>query len=42
LEPLATVGTRAVLLGAIRLDSVRLIDNLLVTVKPTRQRTSSQ
>lgn len=31
LEPLPTVTSRAVLLGAVRLGSVRLIDNLLVT-----------
>lgn len=30
LEPLATVTHRAVLLGAIRIGSVRLIDNLVV------------
>jgi pantoate--beta-alanine ligase len=32
LEPLTAVDRRAVLLGAMRLGSVRLIDNLLVTV----------
>jgi len=32
LEPLARVTSRVVLLGAVRLGSVRLIDNLLVTV----------
>ena len=39
LEPLARVTSRVVLLGAVRLGSVRLIDNLLVTVpkkRPTR------
>lgn len=35
LEPLATVTHRAVLLGAIRIGSVRLIDNLVVK-RPTR------
>lgn len=33
LEPLATVAGRTVLLGAIRLGSVRLIDNLLVAAR---------
>jgi pantoate--beta-alanine ligase len=33
LEPLARVNRRSVLLGAIRLGSVRLIDNLVVTTK---------
>lgn len=42
LEPLATVATQAILLGAIRLGSVRLIDNLPVVVKPARRRTSSR
>lgn len=32
LEPLSTVTSRAVLLGAIRIGAVRLIDNLLVNV----------
>jgi pantoate--beta-alanine ligase len=36
LEPLALVQSRAVLLGAIRLGSVRLIDNLMVPA-PTRR-----
>jgi pantoate--beta-alanine ligase len=36
LEPLSLVTSRAVLLGAVRLGSVRLIDNLLVT-PPTKQ-----
>lgn len=35
LEPLSSVTSRAVLLGAVRLGSVRLIDNLLVA-PPTR------
>jgi pantoate--beta-alanine ligase len=30
LEPLSSVASRAVLLGAVRLGSVRLIDNLVV------------
>lgn len=33
LEPLRDVGRRAVLLGAIRLGSVRLIDNVVVTAR---------
>jgi len=32
LEPLTVVADRAVLLGAVRIGSVRLIDNLLVNV----------
>lgn len=38
LEPLASVDSRAVLLGAVRLGSVRLIDNLIVTAprEPTQ------
>lgn len=32
LEPLSTVTSRVVLLGAVRIGSVRLIDNLLVTL----------
>lgn len=39
LEPLSPVTGRAVLLGAIRVGSVRLIDNLVVTTRG-RQRTS--
>jgi pantoate--beta-alanine ligase len=40
LEPLSTVSSKAVLLGAVRLGSVRLIDNLIVTASPNRsQRT---
>jgi pantoate--beta-alanine ligase len=34
LEPLASVDSRAVLLGAVRLGSVRLIDNLVVMAPP--------
>lgn len=36
LEPLSTVTSRAVLLGAVRLGSVRLIDNLLVAAPRPR------
>jgi pantoate--beta-alanine ligase len=36
LEPLSTVTSRVVLLGAVRLGPVRLIDNLLVTVPRRR------
>jgi len=36
LEPLSLVTSRAVLLGAVRLGSVRLIDNLLVTAPSVR------
>jgi pantoate--beta-alanine ligase len=36
LEPLAVVTSRAVLLGAVRIGSVRLIDNLVVTA-PSRR-----
>ncbi len=36
IEPLSTVTSRVVLLGAVRLRSVRLIDNLLVTVPRRR------
>lgn len=40
LEPLSTVSSKAVLLGAVRLGFVRLIDNLIVTALPNRsQRT---
>lgn len=38
LEPLASVKTRAVLLGAVRLGPVRLIDNLLVAPPAGRTR----
>jgi pantoate--beta-alanine ligase len=37
LEPLARIGRQAVILGAIRLGSVRLIDNLLATRKITHR-----
>ena len=33
LEPLSTVSSRAVLLGAVRLGSVRLIDNLVISAR---------
>ena len=36
LEPLSLVSSRAVLLGAVRLGSVRLIDNLLIAAPATR------
>lgn len=36
LEPLSTVNSRVVLLGAVRMGPVRLIDNLLVTVPRQR------
>ena len=36
LEPISTVTSRVVLIGAVRLGSVRLIDNLLVTVPRRR------
>jgi pantoate--beta-alanine ligase len=36
LEPLSSVVSRAVLLGAVRLGSIRLIDNLTVTARPKR------
>jgi pantoate--beta-alanine ligase len=37
LEPLSLVASKVVLLGAVRLGSVRLIDNLMAT-RPTRRR----
>lgn len=37
LEPLASITSRAVLLGAVRLGSVRLIDNLIVTRRVRRR-----
>lgn len=37
LEPLSMVTSKAVLLGAVRLGSVRLIDNLMVTTPPRRR-----
>lgn len=38
LEPLTQLSSKAVLLGAVRLGSVRLIDNLVVTAPLTRMR----
>jgi len=38
LEPLLSVTRQAVLLGAIRLGSVRLIDNILVSAKQARHK----
>ena len=37
LEPLSRVTSKAVLLGAVRLGSVRLIDNLMVTISHRRR-----
>jgi pantoate--beta-alanine ligase len=37
LEPLESIGRQAVILAAIRLGSVRLIDNLLATRKNTHR-----
>ncbi len=42
LEPLSTVTSRVVLLGAVRLGPVRLIDNLLVTVPSARTGTKKR
>jgi len=36
LEPLASITSRAVLLGAVRIGSVRLIDNLVVAFSAKR------
>lgn len=38
LEPLSLVTSKAVLLGAVRLGSVRLIDNLMVVARSTQMR----
>ena len=38
LEPLSVVTDRAVLLGAVRIGSVRLIDNLLVKIPGRKSR----
>jgi pantoate--beta-alanine ligase len=38
LEPLSVVASRAVLLGAVRIESIRLIDNLLVNVPGGKSR----
>ncbi|MDH5194762.1 MAG: pantoate--beta-alanine ligase, partial [Nitrospira sp.] len=37
LEPLPTVARKAVLLGAVRLGTVRLIDNMLAAAKQVRR-----
>lgn len=42
LEPLATVTSRMVLLGAVRLGTVRLIDNVLVTAPRRRVESAGQ
>jgi pantoate--beta-alanine ligase len=42
LEPLSVVAARAVLLGAVRIGSIRLIDNLLVKMPGRRSRASPQ
>jgi pantoate--beta-alanine ligase len=39
LEPLSVIADRAVLLGAVRIGSIRLIDNLLVDMPRERSRT---
>ncbi|BCA55644.1 Pantothenate synthetase [Nitrospira sp. KM1] len=36
LEPLTRIERRAVILGAVRIGSVRLLDNMMVAVKPRR------
>ena len=38
LDPLSLVTTKAVLLGAVRVGSIRLIDNLMITRRSTRKR----
>jgi pantoate--beta-alanine ligase len=38
LEPLSVVAARAVLLGAVRIGSIRLIDNLLVKMPGGKSR----
>ena len=40
LEPLSVVAARAVLLGAVRIGSIRLIDNLLVKMPGRKSRVS--
>ena len=35
LDPLSTLHRRAVLLGALRIGTVRLLDNLLIAVRRT-------
>ncbi|HEX7092364.1 MAG TPA: pantoate--beta-alanine ligase [Nitrospiraceae bacterium] len=42
LEPLSVVAARAVLLGAVRIGSIRLIDNLLVKMPVRKSRASLQ
>ncbi len=42
LEPLSVVADRAVLLGAVRIGSIRLIDNLLVKMPDRKSRASPQ
>jgi pantoate--beta-alanine ligase len=42
LEPLSVVAARAVLLGAVRIGSIRLIDNLLVKMPGRKSRASPQ
>jgi pantoate--beta-alanine ligase len=39
LEPLSVIADRAVLLGAVRIGSIRLIDNLLVNMPHGKSRT---
>jgi pantoate--beta-alanine ligase len=41
LEPLSIVADRAVLLGAVRIGSIRLIDNLLVKMPGGKSRSTS-
>jgi pantoate--beta-alanine ligase len=41
LEPLSVVVTRAVLLGAVRIGSIRLIDNLLVKIPGGKRRVTN-
>lgn len=40
LEPLSAVSAHAVLLGAVRIGSIRLIDNLLVSRRVGKSRTT--
>ncbi len=42
LEPLSVVSARAVLLGAVRIGSIRLIDNLLVKIPGGKNRAGPQ
>jgi pantoate--beta-alanine ligase len=41
LEPLSVVSARAVLLGVVRIGSIRLIDNVLVNVPGRKSRAMS-